>query len=119
MLEALHTLAPFALSLGLVYTTCLIAYRLYFHPLTAIPSPPLARITYLFEWYYDLICGGQFTFRLAALHREYGKSAISSPLLLSAADMMKAQLFVSIRMKFTSMTLNTSTRYTTRPTAAT
>ncbi|KAL4864238.1 hypothetical protein BDV12DRAFT_176445 [Aspergillus spectabilis] len=72
MLEALRILVSYALSLGLIYTTSLITYRIYFHPLAAIPGPPLARITYLFEWYYDLFLGGQFTSRLAALHQEYG-----------------------------------------------
>ncbi|KAJ5248559.1 benzoate 4-monooxygenase cytochrome P450 [Penicillium chermesinum] len=54
------------LSLALV---ALLAYRLYFHPLAHIPGPPLAKVTYLYEWYYDLYQSGQFTFQLRALHR--------------------------------------------------
>ncbi|KAJ6150673.1 benzoate 4-monooxygenase cytochrome P450 [Penicillium chermesinum] len=57
------------LSLALV---ALLAYRLYFHPLAHIPGPPLAKVTYLYEWYYDLYQSGQFTFQLRALHRRYG-----------------------------------------------
>ncbi|KAJ5702274.1 benzoate 4-monooxygenase cytochrome P450 [Penicillium malachiteum] len=34
--------------------------------------PPLAKVTYLYEWYYDLYQGGQFTFKLPDLHRKYG-----------------------------------------------
>ncbi|KAJ5738047.1 benzoate 4-monooxygenase cytochrome P450 [Penicillium malachiteum] len=60
------------LSLGLFFVISLLIYRLYFHPLSHIPGPPLAKITYLYEWYYDLYKGGQFTFKLPDLHRKYG-----------------------------------------------
>ncbi|KAJ5564611.1 benzoate 4-monooxygenase cytochrome P450 [Penicillium frequentans] len=58
--------------LGLVALISLLAYRNYFHPLAHIPGPPLAKVTYLYEWYYDLYLGGQFTFQLRALHDKYG-----------------------------------------------
>ncbi|KAB8278609.1 putative benzoate 4-monooxygenase cytochrome P450 [Aspergillus minisclerotigenes] len=60
------------LSLALVALIALLAYRVYFHPLAHIPGPPLARVTYLYEWYYDLYRSGQFTFQLKDLHRKYG-----------------------------------------------
>ena len=60
------------LSLALAALISLLAYRIYFHPLAHIPGPPLAKITYLYEWYYDLYQSGQFTFQLPALHRKYG-----------------------------------------------
>ncbi|CAL5868081.1 uncharacterized protein PFLUO_LOCUS2304 [Penicillium psychrofluorescens] len=60
------------LSLALVALISLLAYRVYFHPLAHIPGPPLAKITYLYEWYYDLYRSGQFTFQLRAQHRKYG-----------------------------------------------
>ncbi|KAJ5884198.1 benzoate 4-monooxygenase cytochrome P450 [Penicillium tannophilum] len=58
--------------LGLVALISLLAYRIYFHPLAHIPGPPLTKVTYLYEWYYDLYRGGQFTFQLRALHDKYG-----------------------------------------------
>ncbi|KAJ6090139.1 benzoate 4-monooxygenase cytochrome P450 [Penicillium sp. IBT 16267x] len=63
-------LIPFLL--GLVALVSLLAYRIYFHPLAHIPGPPLAKVTYLYEWYYDLYRRGQFTFQLRALHDKYG-----------------------------------------------
>lgn len=66
------------LSLGLVPLISLIIYRLYFHPISHIPGPPLAKITYIYEWYYDLYKGGQFTFELPALHRKYGSLHFNS-----------------------------------------
>jgi len=62
--------------LGLVAVISLLAYRIYFHPLAHIPGPPLAKITYLYEWYYDLYRSGQFTFQLRALHDKYGMKFI-------------------------------------------
>ena len=65
------------LSLALVALISLVAYRVYFHPLAHIPGPPLAKVTYLYEWYYDLYRGGQFTFQLKNLHEKYGMDSIS------------------------------------------
>ncbi|KAJ5626998.1 benzoate 4-monooxygenase cytochrome P450 [Penicillium herquei] len=60
------------LSVALAALISLLIYRIYFHPLSHIPGPPLAKVTSLYEWYYDLYQGGQFTFKLPALHRKYG-----------------------------------------------
>ncbi|KAE8336391.1 hypothetical protein BDV24DRAFT_168322 [Aspergillus arachidicola] len=60
------------LSLALTVFTSLLAYRVYFHPLAHIPGPPLAKVTYLYEWYYDLYQSGQFTFQIKDLHHKYG-----------------------------------------------
>ena len=49
-----------------------LGYRIYLHPISHVPGPPLAIATYLYEWYYDLYLNGQFTFRLEALHKRYG-----------------------------------------------
>ena len=50
-----------------------VVYRLFFHPLASFPGPKLAIATYCYEWYYDLILGGQYTFKLKELHERYGK----------------------------------------------
>jgi len=47
-------------------------YRLYFHPLAAIPGPRLAAATRLYEIYFDLYLGGKFVFEIARLHQSYG-----------------------------------------------
>ena len=46
-------------------------YRLYFHPLSGFPGPRLAALTYCYEYYFDL-CRNGYTFKLKALHHEYG-----------------------------------------------
>ncbi|PQE06289.1 benzoate 4-monooxygenase cytochrome P450 protein [Rutstroemia sp. NJR-2017a BBW] len=57
---------------GLSFVIYLILYRLYYHPLVQFPGPLLARATYAYEWYYDLVLGGQYTFKLRELHEKYG-----------------------------------------------
>ncbi len=57
-----------------VWTICTVVYRIFFHPLAAFPGPKLAIATYCYEWYYDLILGGQYTFKLKELHERYGMS---------------------------------------------
>lgn len=52
----------------------LVVYRLFLHPLASFPGPKLAIATYCYEWYYDLLRGGQYTFKLKELHEKYGKS---------------------------------------------
>lgn len=52
-------------------------YRFFFHPLAHFPGPKLAIATYGYEWYYDLILGGQYTFKLKELHERYGSSGRS------------------------------------------
>lgn len=47
-------------------------YRVYFHPLSKIPGPKLAAATHLYEFYYDIICGGRFLFQIEKLHKKYG-----------------------------------------------
>jgi hypothetical protein len=72
MLEVIRALIPYGLAASLVSFTSLIVYRLYFHPLAHVPGPPLARVTYLFEWYYDILLGGRFRYQLKKLHEKYG-----------------------------------------------
>lgn len=57
---------------SLLYAATLLAYRFFFHPHSLIPGPPIAKATYLYEWYYDLYLDGQFTYNLKALHKKYG-----------------------------------------------
>jgi len=66
-----------ALFSGVVgYLLALVIYRLFFHPLVGFPGPWLAAITYLYESYYDIVQGGQYTFKIRDLHREYGMTPV-------------------------------------------
>ncbi|KAJ6116306.1 cytochrome P450 [Penicillium capsulatum] len=46
--------------------------RLYLHPLAKIPGPKLTAATSLYEFYYDVICGGKFIFQIEKMHQQYG-----------------------------------------------
>lgn len=57
----------------LVYLLTLASYRLLFHPLAAFPGPKLAAITRYYEAYYDIVKNGQYTFKMAEVHKKYGE----------------------------------------------
>jgi hypothetical protein len=48
-------------------------YRLYLHPLAGFPGPKLAALTQWYEFYWNVIKPGQFTFHLQDLHDKYGE----------------------------------------------
>ena len=47
-------------------------YRLYFSPISKFPGPRITALTSWYEVYYDVILGGQFTFKIRDLHDQYG-----------------------------------------------
>ncbi|KAF7597008.1 hypothetical protein BBP40_011374 [Aspergillus hancockii] len=47
-------------------------YRLFFHPLSKFPGPKFAAISYLPEFYHDVIRGGMYMWEVERMHREYG-----------------------------------------------
>ncbi|RLL96210.1 hypothetical protein CFD26_104014 [Aspergillus turcosus] len=55
-----------------IYPVALTIYRLYLHPLRSFPGPRLAACTFWYEFYYDVILGGQYTFKIRRLHEQYG-----------------------------------------------
>ena len=56
----------------LLWTVYGVVYRLYLHPLSHFPGPKLAIATYWYEFYYDVIKGGRYTWKLKELHAQYG-----------------------------------------------
>lgn len=80
--------------------------RLYLSPISHIPGPKLAAVTRLsvhlhlqhiqslehslisssYEAYYDLWLGGQYTFKIIALHKKYGPIIRISPWEIHVAD---------------------------------
>ena len=72
----MNVIAVFALAIGLsLYSISLVIYRLFFHPLANFPGPKLAAVTRLYEAYYDLVEGGQYTFKIEEMHKKYGKQS--------------------------------------------
>lgn len=55
-----------------LYVTSLVVYRLYLSPLSKFPGPKLAAATLLYEFYYDVVRYGQYTFKIKELHEKYG-----------------------------------------------
>ncbi|KAH8704058.1 cytochrome P450 [Talaromyces proteolyticus] len=62
--------AVFAITI--VHYAWTVTYRLYFHPLTRIPGPLFARITYLYSFYYNFWNPGRFYMTIEELHKQYG-----------------------------------------------
>lgn len=75
------------LQLWLGYFLLSVAYRLSpLHPLYAFPGPALARATYLYEMYFDLIKGGKYTHEIKRLHEVYGPIICINPAGLHCND---------------------------------
>ena len=75
------SLSIFAAAIGalLLYLACLAVYRLYLTPIAKFPGPKLAALTLWYEFYHDVIRGGQYGRKIADLHDEYGRSQVISP----------------------------------------
>lgn len=58
--------------LVLFYFVCHRAYMVYFGPLSKFPGPKLAAATLWYEFYYDVILQGRYTFKIKELHKKYG-----------------------------------------------
>lgn len=65
-----------------VYLLSLAVYRLYFSPIAKFPGPKLAALSRWYEFYYEVILRGQFTFHIAELHKIYGKMSSALPICL-------------------------------------
>lgn len=48
--------------------------RLYFHPLSAFPGPPIAAVTGLYKAYIDVVAQTSFVHNLERLHAIYGRT---------------------------------------------
>ncbi|KAH6706484.1 cytochrome P450 [Leptodontidium sp. MPI-SDFR-AT-0119] len=60
------------LGLFVVYLLGLAVYRLYFSPLAKFPGPKIAALTSLYQFYYDVIKGGQYIWVIEEMHKKYG-----------------------------------------------
>ncbi|KAI1106148.1 cytochrome P450 [Jackrogersella minutella] len=60
--------------------------RVFFSPLSHIPGPKLAALTYLYEGYYEVWLGGKYFLRIAEMHRQYGPIIRITPNEVHFAD---------------------------------
>jgi hypothetical protein len=57
----------------IAYTINVAIQRLYFSPLAKFPGPKLAALSRWYEFYYEIILRGQYSFHIKELHKKYGK----------------------------------------------
>jgi hypothetical protein len=90
-MEQIQKLPLSAIVLGLlaswlVYLAALATYRLYLSPLAKFPGPKLAAVTKWYEFYYEVVLNGQFTFNVQELHKKYGPIVRITPYELHIDD---------------------------------
>lgn len=56
-----------------LYVIALYIYRMFFDQLSHIPGPKLAAASLWYEFYYDVVKKGQYTFEIGRMHEKYGK----------------------------------------------
>lgn len=78
--NSLHVFSgtPFTSWQGLLITWLVLLfglafYRLYLSPISHFPGPRLAALTKWYEFYYEVLKRGQFSFQIQDLHRRYGE----------------------------------------------
>ncbi|KAK4695743.1 hypothetical protein P7C71_g2073, partial [Lecanoromycetidae sp. Uapishka_2] len=73
------TFAPYLFVLFIIYVIGLCSYRMYFDSLSHIPGPKLAAASLWYEFYYDVVVKGQYTYKIRELHEKYGPVIRISP----------------------------------------
>lgn len=79
-------LLPVAISAAALYCILLAVYRLFLSPVSKFPGPRIAALTFWYEFYYDVVCGGQYTFQIRKLHDQYGPIVRINPYELHIID---------------------------------
>lgn len=61
----------------LFYIAYTAIYRLLFSPIAKFPGPRRAGPSFWYEFYYDLIQRGRYTFKIRELHKQDGRNYIT------------------------------------------
>ncbi|KAB8267314.1 cytochrome P450 [Aspergillus minisclerotigenes] len=80
-----HVFLSFGVA-GAFYAPWLALQRLWLSPIAHFPGPKLVALTMWYEFYYDSFLEGQYTFRIAEMHRKYGPIVRISPYELHIDD---------------------------------
>jgi hypothetical protein len=60
--------------LWITYRAGLALYNISpFHPLHRFPGPKLAAASFLYEFWFDFVKGGRYTWEIKRMHEKYGK----------------------------------------------
>lgn len=97
---------------GALYLVGLSVYRLYLSPLSHFPGPKLAALTKWYEFYYDVLLQGQFTFRIQKMHKRYGMKRTLFGIAVRSDFVAKVQLSESPPLNFTWKTVITGMSFT-------
>ena len=62
-------------------------YRLFFSPIASFPGPRLAALTLWYEFYYDVVKQGRYSWKIAELHKKYGPIVRINPYELHIDDL--------------------------------
>ncbi|KAI4952609.1 hypothetical protein J4E91_003081 [Alternaria rosae] len=73
-------------AIALAYWSSKTVYNVFFHPLARFPGPWWATATYLAEFYYDVLQGGQYLKKVIQMHEKYGPLVRVNPDHLSFND---------------------------------
>ena len=72
------TLFKLLLVFFILYVIGLYIYRIYFDSLSKIPGPKLAAASLWYEFYYDVIKEGRYTWKIWEMHDKYGRYSVSA-----------------------------------------
>ena len=72
MVGYLHVIVAL-LILVFSYTAYAAVYRLYFSPVANFPGPKFAALTFSNDFYYDVLLGDKYTWKLLEYHERYGQ----------------------------------------------
>ena len=70
-----------------LYISGLYLYRVFFDPLSKFPGPKLAAASLWYEFYYDVVKKGRYTWEIAKMHDRYGMSIIHLVVLRPEASL--------------------------------
>jgi hypothetical protein len=107
------------LCLPLFIFICRRVYSVYFGPLSKFPGPKLAAATLWYEFYYDVILKGRYTFKIKELHEKHGVFQSHLHSYGDPAKGFQVPSFASVQassISTTQTTMKSFTRNTSRAT---
>ena len=69
--------AHWAGGLLFTYIAALLLHRLYLSPLARFPGSKLAAASFWYEFYYDVIKRGKYTWEIGRMHQQFGLYSLS------------------------------------------